>query len=201
MKHKHAKQLKELLAYQAQQKLSYVMQKRRGWPYQFATLFGVGRSKIAPGTMGSLATLPIFWLVIEVANDILEMQALFTIIAVLLFCFGTLAVSRLQKETGSHDDPSIVIDEVLGMMVASAVGLPYAVKLANYFYVDGLHHYIVCFLLIFLPFRFFDITKPWIIGYIDAWRSALSVLLDDVFAGIAAGLFLIVTWEIWKLTI
>ena len=38
--------------------------------------------------------------------------------------------------------------------------------------------------LSFLLFRFFDILKPWPIYIVDKLRTSLSILLDDVIAGI-----------------
>ena len=40
----------------------------------------------------------------------------------------------------------------------------------------------------FVSFRFFDIVKLGLIGWADNLNGALGVLLDDILAGIAAGL-------------
>ena len=46
------------------------------------------------------------------------------------------------------------------------------------------------FLLVgFVLFRFFDIAKPWPVSYFDNhWKSGWGVMLDDVVAGLLAGL-------------
>ena len=41
-------------------------------------------------------------------------------------------------------------------------------------------------LIAFLLFRLFDIWKPGFIKYIDQRSTAMSVMLDDLFAGILA---------------
>ena len=40
----------------------------------------------------------------------------------------------------------------------------------------------------FLFFRLFDILKPSLIGWADKKNGALGVMLDDIFAGIAAAI-------------
>jgi phosphatidylglycerophosphatase A len=50
----------------------------------------------------------------------------------------------------------------------------------------------------FLTFRFFDITKPSLIGRADSMKSGVGVILDDILAGIAAAL---TTLALLKLTL
>ena len=82
------------------------------------------------------------------------------------------------------DRPEIVIDELAGQWIALcapsagfwAAGLP-----ATNFPWPG-------WLAAFLFFRLFDIWKPWIIGQADRRGDANGVMLDDILAGIFAGI-------------
>jgi phosphatidylglycerophosphatase A len=73
----------------------------------------------------------------------------------------------------------IVIDEVAGqwLTLIPAIGL------------FGFHPLPV--LLAFVLFRLFDILKPWPVSYLDKKiEGGLGVMLDDIAAGIYAGLCL-----------
>lgn len=136
----------------------------------FLTFFYSGLSPKAPGTMGTLAALPIGVAVLYY----LDVSTLF-----LLTIFATIVgigeIIKYEKKTGIHDDKSIVIDEVVGMWLALVIVS------------QSLNIYTV--ILSFLFFRFFDIYKPGIIGRIDkAQKSGWSVMGDDIIAGLVAGL-------------
>ena len=128
-----------------------------------ASLCGIGRMRLAPGTWASLAVLPAallgpWWcLVLGVG---------FTLI-------GLWAVSRLPE---ARQDPGwMVVDEAAGQCLALAA-LPAG---ASFWWV----------LAGFLLFRAFDILKPGPVGWADRMEGSFGVMLDDVLAGLmAAGL-------------
>ncbi len=147
--------------------------------FWICTGFGSGLIRPAPGTWGSLAALLFAIPVLNshIPRDILLLIIMLTILA------GIFASNIWQRHTGSHDDGRIVIDEFAGMWIAmlplTFVGLNTPTNL----------------FLSFALFRFFDIVKPWPIGWLDKHISGgLGVMLDDVIAGIfaAAGLILII---------
>ena len=136
-----------------------------------ATWFRVGCLPYMPGTWGSLAALPLWWL-------LQPLGPLHYGLAVLLLGIGSIYLSgRAESILQQADSPIIVIDEVVGQLIALA-GCPlnvYAVGLAVIF------------------FRVFDIFKPFPIGLInDRWRGGLGIVMDDVVAGIYAGLILVI---------
>ena len=134
--------------------------------YHVATFFGVGRLRPVPGTLGSLAAIPIGF-VIAAAGGPLALA----VAALIVTCVGSVAATVYGKKSGSVDDQSIVIDEVAGMWIAA---IPAST-------IPGL--WIAAFLL----FRFFDIYKPWPASYFDnKKRNGWDVMLDDVIAGIFA---------------
>ena len=140
-----------------------------------ATWWGAGLSPRAPGTVGSLAALPFcyFWLLALPAWGVAGL-------GLTLLFIGVWAAKQAGKAWGKVDHGAIVIDEVLGQLLALA--LPFYVLDASAISLE--------FLLVgFLLFRLFDIAKPWPVSHFDNhWKSGWGVMLDDVAAGFLAGL-------------
>ena len=134
-----------------------------------ATLFGVGYSPIAPGTAGTLVTVPLAYGLGRLGEPALWAGTLLVIV------IAVWAASRAERIYGEHDASRIVIDEAAGYLVA--------VSLAP----GGAAHLVPAFVL----FRVFDILKPPPIGAIDRRvAGGLGVVLDDVAAGIYAAIAL-----------
>ena len=141
-----------------------------------ATFFGIGLLKPAPGTWGSLAALPTFWLVF----NFLGLLGILISTAI-IFYFGWKATEAYSDARDCNDAPEIVIDEVLGQFIALwpiAIGAwmmeaPIIALWPGWFSA-------------FLLFRIFDIWKPGFIKTIDQRSTAMSVMLDDLFAGALA---------------
>lgn len=128
-----------------------------------SSVFGLGYLPVAPGTWGTLAALPIWWL----AQDL----------SVIAFCAMTaLAVlasigiaSAAERYYGTHDVGHIVIDEVVGLL-CTVIAVPWRPP------------QILC---AFVLFRMLDALKPAPISAIDARvDGGLGVVLDDVVAGL-----------------
>ena len=135
----------------------------------FVSVFGIGFIPIASGTFGSLAGLLIGYILYLINFN------LFFIIIPLLFVLGIIASNTYQKQTGEKDSSIIVIDEVVGQLIAMI------------FVVDNL----TLVLCSFIIFRIFDIFKPWPASYADKkMDGGLGVMLDDVFAGIYAAILI-----------
>lgn len=131
-----------------------------------ATWFGSGRIRPAPGTMGSLAAIPLG----------IALQALYGIPALLLgiavaFAIGVISSNVFEEKSGEHDNSSIVIDEVVGMWIA-------AIPAGTTIWLWG---------VAFVLFRIFDAIKPWPISKLDREvEGGLGVMIDDVAAGFVA---------------
>ena len=127
------------------------------------TVFYVGRFPFAPGTMGSLVALLVWYLLKPSIID-----PLFLLITGGVFFIG-IAVSTVLIEAWNEKDPKeIVIDEWVGMWIS--------LYLVPYDYKWGF--------LTFLVFRVFDIFKPGPIKKMDDMHDAIGVMMDDVVAGI-----------------
>lgn len=117
-----------------------------------------------------MAALPFAWGLVWLGGSWLLFSA-----AALAFALGRWAVQIHMDEGGVHDPGYIVIDEVVGQWLTLLVA-----PLHPLAYVVGL-----------LAFRFFDILKPWPIGWLDQnVRDAFGVMIDDVVAALYAGVVL-----------
>lgn len=146
------------------------------------TFFGAGLSPKAPGTAGTLASLPVGLIVLYY----LGMETLF-MLTVVITVVGIFEINKYEKSTGLHDQQHIVIDEAAGMWLSLMIAHSTAITL-NYPYVE-----IMAVMFSFAAFRLFDIWKPSTIGWIDReLKGGLGVMLDDVLAGIAGGLLSVV---------
>jgi phosphatidylglycerophosphatase A len=136
---------------------------------QLATFFGIGFFPKGPGTMGTLATIPLV-LLLSWAGPLAYMA-----FVILLLPLAVIAAQIYEDDKGGHDHKEIVIDEVLGFMI-TMTWLPMTWK---------------AMLAGFLLFRVLDIFKPFPIGYLDRKiPGGFGVVLDDVAAGIIASIIL-----------
>lgn len=144
----------------------------------FLTFFGTGLAPKAPGTVGSLASLPVGVAILYY----LGIESLF-MLTIAVTIIGIFEINKYEKNTGEHDQSHIVIDEAVGMWLSLMIAYSTMITL-NFPYVD-----ILSLVFSFAAFRLFDIWKPSTIGYIDReWKGGYGVMLDDVLAGVAGGL-------------
>lgn len=132
---------------------------------------GAGLSPKAPGTVGTLLAIPLWWM----------SKGLGTVPYLVLasggFILGIWACNQAMSIVGQHDHPGIVIDEVVGYFAALVV-------------VPADPAWLI---LSFILFRFFDILKPWPIGWLDRnIGGGFGVMLDDLVAGLFTALIVLV---------
>ena len=151
-----------------------------------STFFGVGLLPMAPGTWGSVAALFLFFGLIYVQISFLLYFLLFIFFSIASIIICEIASSDLVEK----DHKSIVIDEVAGAGL-SFLFIP-LLGIYNFSTLEWQKEsYLAAFILIFL-FRFFDILKPHPISFIDSkFKSGFGIVLDDLVAGIFAGLTLL----------
>jgi phosphatidylglycerophosphatase A len=130
-----------------------------------ATWFGIGFARVAPGTWGSLAALPLAWL-LQSAGGLAALGAFCVVVSIV----GIWAAGHHCTRLETHDPGEIVIDEVAGQSIACLLLAPGDWPL-----------WIAAFAL----FRFFDILKPWPISLLDRHgKGGLRVMQDDLAAGL-----------------
>ena len=137
--------------------------------------FGSGLAKKAPGTFGTLAAIPVYWLFAQADLLVYSLLTLIVTVAGIWIC-------GIAAETlGEHDFGGIVWDEIAGFLITMwLVPFTWQTVIAG-----------------FILFRFFDILKPWPIKWLDQHvQGGLGIMLDDVLAAILAGglLRLFVGW-------
>lgn len=140
-----------------------------------ATLGPIGHLRPAPGTWGSLAALPLAWLVYTFFGFTGFLIAL--LIATLA---GTWAIAT-ATEPDAHDPSEYVIDELAGQWIALLpvlYGAFYAGVSAQALWPG--------WLAAFVFFRLFDILKPGPVGWADRKETPWGVMLDDLIAGALA---------------
>ncbi len=135
-------------------------------PWNFLAFgFGSGLAKKAPGTFGTLAGIPGYWLVSY------SPLWLYSLLTVLMAIVGVKICQKASDWLGVDDHGGIVWDEIVGLLVTF-----WAVPKGFMWLVLG-----------FALFRFFDILKPWPIGWLDRrLKGGLGVMVDDLVAGVFA---------------
>lgn len=161
----------------------------------FITLGYSGLAPKAPGTVGTLVSLPIGLIILSFFGS----QTLF-LAAVLITLIAIKAIDKYEEKSGIHDDKRIVIDELAGMWIALAIAPAVSFEFSTLFeYQNGL---LLQIILSFIFFRIYDIKKPSIIGRIDRdAKGGLGVMGDDIIAGFAAGISSALVWLIISKTL
>ena len=132
--------------------------------FLFSSSFGIGNSKLFPGTFASLLTLPIVWLI----RDFFSLNS-FLIILLFYSITSYILIKVCIKHISDKDPKYIVADEHIGQSISLI------------FCDQQIFDYIVSFIF----FRFFDIFKPFPINLVDKHlKNASGVILDDVLAGV-----------------
>jgi phosphatidylglycerophosphatase A len=132
-----------------------------------ATVFGIGRFPVAPGTLASLLTVLLY----HVCLSRLGVPYLLLIITA-VFAVGVISAGAYARSIGRSDPRPVVIDEVCGQLAALTAVPSEWFPLA----------------LAFLLFRILDIFKPFPIGKLESLPGGWGIMVDDMAAGILAAL-------------
>ena len=128
--------------------------------------FGSGLAPKAPGTFGTLAAIPIYWLMKDLP---LSLYLSLTIVA---FIAGIWICQQSADWLGKEDPSAVVWDEIVGFLI-TMIAVP-----------SGWQWLLAGFVL----FRLFDIWKPWPISWADQrLHGGFGIMVDDVIAGLFAG--------------
>ena len=142
------------------------------------TVGGVGYFRPAPGTWGSLAALPLAWILHVIGGF-----PLLFIATIGVFVAGLWATGVMTAGQDDHDPSEIVIDEVAGQFIAI-----WAVSYPSWAHGIDITALWPGWIAGFLLFRLFDITKLGPVGWADRRGDPMGVMLDDVIAGIFAAI-------------
>ncbi len=132
------------------------------------SFFYSGYSPKMPGTIGSIAALPLVYLFWNFLNT-----GISTIFFVALLTHSFRVISKVNLD--SKDPSWIVIDEVLGIFLGMICLFSFQCSFLN-------------ILILFISFRVFDILKPPFVSTFDKMNFPEAIIIDDLVAGIYAGI-------------
>jgi phosphatidylglycerophosphatase A len=137
--------------------------------WTIATWFGCGLAPVAPGTVGTLGALPLYFLVRGCGP--IAIAATAAVVSVI----GIWASNLVVRDSKEKDPQRIVVDEVAGVLVALAVAP---------FTWTGIAAAVVLF-------RLFDITKPFPARRAEKLPEGWGVVCDDLVAGAFAAVVIL----------
>ncbi|MFC1883352.1 phosphatidylglycerophosphatase A [Thermodesulfobacteriota bacterium] len=129
-----------------------------------STWFLTGLLPFAPGTLGTLAAIPLA-LLLSYTDILLRLLFLFLVMVIAIW-----SSDRAQKIIGREDPDFIVIDEVVGFSVTISFLSP--------------TFKVLC--LAFILFRIFDIFKPFPVKNLEMLKGGFGIVADDLMAGLYA---------------
>lgn len=133
-----------------------------------ASVFFIGYLPLVPGTFGSVAGVGLFYLLAGSG------WAVYFSIILLVTALGMAASGRMERLLNKKDPGCIVIDELMGMLIALSF-MPHNFKIV---------------ILAFLIFRIIDTLKPYPAGRLQNLHGAIGVMGDDLIAGLYTNIVL-----------
>lgn len=134
-----------------------------------ATFFWVGYSPVASGTAATAAGLVVVYFLH--ANPLAYVLVLLGLLGL-----GIIAADRVEKASGKKDPGIVVIDEIVGIMIAMlGIPLTWSTVLCGFFL-----------------FRAIDMFKIYPVNKFEAIPGGMGIMLDDVMAGLYTNLILII---------
>ena len=141
---------------------------------QLATYFSIGKISKAPGTLATVATIPLWYLLAQTG------PLIYMIVTFALIPIGVIAAQAYEDFSQSHDSKEIVIDEVVGYLI-TMTWLPLTWQ---------------SMLIGFIVFRFLDIVKPPPIRQLDKnVKGGFGVMVDDIAAGVIGSVIMQVLYN------
>ena len=135
---------------------------------QISTVFGIGYTVYAPGTIGSLFGLLLYMFIKDFS------VVWYVTFIVVLFLIGVLVSDVMEDVYGIKDPSFVVIDEVVGMLI-SMIAIPYSPLVA---------------ILGFLLFRIIDITKIPPLNWLEKLHGGFGIMIDDAVGGLIVNIIL-----------
>ena len=139
-------------------------------------MFGLGKIKFMPGTLGSLAiTIILFYLFhsLNISSNVVLIGL------IIIFIYSFYAVSTYTEDSKNKDPGEIIIDEFLGQSI------PIYLYETSHGTTKESNEAIVYYALFFILFRYFDIMKPFPVNFFDKnFKNSFGVIMDDICAGL-----------------
>ena len=144
--------------------------------FLFVTMFGLGKISKIPGSVASLFTVLILFIlfhVIEISPNLM----LFLII--LISIVAIFSINIFIKDYDDKDPKEVVIDEFIGQSIPVCL---YEIAHQD---TKSVSEVLTFYFIMFIMFRIFDIAKPYPVSYYDKnFKNSFGVIMDDVCAGL-----------------
>jgi phosphatidylglycerophosphatase A len=147
------------------------------------TMFGLGKIKFMPGTLGSFITVVILFYLFHLIN---VPSNIILIGLVIIFIYSFYAISTHIENSANKDPGEIIIEEFLGQSI------PIYLYEISHGTTKESDEAIVYYVLFFILFRYFDIVKPFPVNFFDKnFKNCFGVIMDDICAGLYVVLTLV----------
>lgn len=143
-----------------------------------ATVLGVGYLPLAPGTWGSLSAVLLLLVIYQFSGA--YQLAVHLILTIILFPLAWFTSGAVSRESQDEDPNFVVIDELFGQFLC-LLWVPFS----PFYWILG-----------FALFRCFDIFKPFPAKQCERLPGGLGIVMDDLVAGLYAGLILWLVYAI-----
>ena len=139
------------------------------------TMFGLGKIKYMPGTLGSLATVIFLFYLFHSLNI---SPNIILIGLIIIFIYSFYAITSHTKNSKNKDPREIIIDEFLGQSI------PIYLYEISHGTIKESNEAIIFYAIFFILFRYFDIMKPFPVSFFDKnFKNSFGVIMDDICAG------------------
>ena len=149
--------------------------------YLLITGFGTGLAPLASGTFGTLPAV-VLGAVLQVWWQGPKLAVVLLVLAAVLLAIGCCTSDFVARTFAGKDPGQFVLDEIVGYLLALGM-IALVMKDGPSPWAHGF-----CFLL----FRAFDVLKPPPAGRLEELPGSVGIMLDDVAAGVYAGVCLLV---------
>jgi len=138
-------------------------------------MFGLGKIKFIPGTVGSLVTTIILFYLFHILN---VSSNIILISLIIIFAYSFYAVSIHIENNDNKDPEEIIIDELLGQSI------PIYLYEISHGTTKENNEALIFYTIFFILFRYFDIMKPFPVNFFDKnFKNSFGVIMDDICAG------------------
>ena len=149
----------------------------------FVTMFGLGKIRFFPGSIGSLVTVFLLFVlfhILEISNNTILLCLIF------IFIYSFFAIESYIKESKNKDPNEIIIDEFIGQSI------PIYLYEISHGIQKSFNDAVIYYGIFLILFRYFDIAKPFPVSFFDRnFKNSFGVIMDDVCAGFYVVLSLI----------
>ena len=139
-------------------------------------MFGLGKISKIPGSLASLFTVLILFILFHVIGI---SPNLILFLVILIAIFALFSINIFIKDYDDKDPKEVVIDEFVGQSI------PICLYEIAHQHTKDLSEVLTFYFIMFIMFRIFDIAKPYPISYYDKnFKNSFGVIMDDVCAGL-----------------